>query len=68
MCKTIHSQEKIPMEQLVDRDFPESEPIKPPALDDTPFTHVEDLKSLEVLATKLKSANEFAVSFSSSFY
>lgn len=56
------------MEQLVDRDFPESEPIKPPALDDTPFTHVEDLKSLEVLATKLKSATEFAVSFSSSFY
>ncbi|EEC67022.1 hypothetical protein OsI_33743 [Oryza sativa Indica Group] len=60
--RVVHPLEKIPMEQLVDRDFPESEPIKPLALDDTPFTHVEDLKSLEVLATKLKSATEFAIS------
>lgn len=54
------------MEQLFDRRVPESEPLKPPALDDTPFTFVEDRKTLEVLATKLKSATEFAVSNSTS--
>ena len=55
-------QEKLPVEQLISRNVPDSEPVKPPALDDTPFTFVEDLKTLEVLATKLKNATEFAVS------
>jgi exosome complex exonuclease RRP6 len=50
------------VEQLFDRRVLESEPLKPTALDDTPFTYVEDRKTLEVLATKLKNATEFAVS------
>ena len=61
----LYLQEKLPIEQLMDRNVPE--PVKPPALDDTPFTFVEDLKTLEVLATKLKSATEFAVSVLISF-
>ena len=63
----LYLQEKLPIEQLMDRNVPDSEPVKPPALDDTPFTFVEDLKTLEVLATKLKSATEFAVSVLISF-
>jgi hypothetical protein len=58
----LYLQEKLPVEQLISRNVPDSEPVKPPALDDTPFTFVEDLKTLEVLATKLKNATEFAVS------
>jgi exosome complex exonuclease RRP6 len=58
----LYLQEKVPIEQLIDRNVPDGEPVKPPALDDTPFTFVEDLKTLEVLATKLKNATEFAVS------
>lgn len=55
-------QEKLPVEQIISRNVPDNEPVKPPALDNTPFTFVEDLKTLEVLATKLKDATEFAVS------
>uniref|UniRef100_A0A0E0M7Z1 HRDC domain-containing protein n=1 Tax=Oryza punctata TaxID=4537 RepID=A0A0E0M7Z1_ORYPU len=66
--RVVHPLEKIPMEQLVDRNVPESEPIKPPDLDDTPFTYVEDLKTLEVVATKLKSATEFAVDLEHNHY
>ncbi|KAL5229855.1 hypothetical protein ABZP36_028631 [Zizania latifolia] len=58
--RAVHPLEKIPMEQLVDWNVPESEPVRPLALDDTPFTYVEDLKTLDMLATKLKSATEFA--------
>ena len=64
----LYLQEKLPIEQLMDRNVPDSEPVKPPALDDTPFTFVEDLKTLEVLATKLKSATEFAVSVLISYW
>ncbi|GJM84719.1 hypothetical protein PR202_ga00416 [Eleusine coracana subsp. coracana] len=60
--RAIHPLEKLPVEQLIDRNTPNSEPVKPSALDDTPFTFVDDLKTLEVLAMKLKSATEFAVS------
>jgi len=63
----LYLQEKLPIEQLIDRNVPYSEPVKPPALGDTPFTFVEDLKTLEVLATKLKSATEFALSVLISF-
>jgi hypothetical protein len=61
-CHILYLQEKLPIEQLVDRNVPDGEPVKPPALDDTPFTFVEDLKTLEVLATKMKNGTEFAVS------
>ena len=57
----VSFQEKLPTEQLFDRRVLESELLKPSALDDTPFTYVEDRKTLEVLATKLKNATEFAV-------
>jgi hypothetical protein len=61
-CHILYLQEKLPIEQLINRNVPDGEPVKPPALDDTPFTFVEDLKTLEVLATKMKNATEFAVS------
>jgi exosome complex exonuclease RRP6 len=54
-------QEKLPVEQFVDRNVAESEPVKPADLEDTPFTLVEDHKGLMELAKKLKSVTEFAV-------
>jgi exosome complex exonuclease RRP6 len=53
--------EKLPVEQFVDRNVAESEPVKPADLEDTPFTLVEDHKGLMELAKKLKSVTEFAV-------
>ena len=50
------------MEQFIDRNVPESEPVRPADVDDTPFTLVEDLKGLTELVNKLKDVNEFAVS------
>jgi exosome complex exonuclease RRP6 len=55
-------QEKLPVEQFVDRNVPETEPLKPADLEDTPFTLVEDHKGLMELAKKLKNVTEFAVS------
>ncbi|RCV42789.1 hypothetical protein SETIT_9G243800v2 [Setaria italica] len=66
--RPVHPLEKLPIEQLINRNVPDSEPVKPPALDDTPFTFVEDLKTLEVLATKLKNATEFAVDLEHNHY
>ncbi|KAJ1295468.1 hypothetical protein BS78_01G226800 [Paspalum vaginatum] len=66
--RPVHPLEKLPIEQLINRNVPDSEPVKPPALDDTPFTYVEDLKTLEVLATKLKTATEFAVDLEHNHY
>ncbi|CAN6318355.1 unnamed protein product [Urochloa humidicola] len=66
--RAVHPLEKLPIEQLIDRNVPDSEPVKPSSLDDTPFTFVEDLKTLEVLATKLKSATEFAVDLEHNHY
>lgn len=55
-------QEKLPIEQFVDRNVPEREPLKPADLENTPFTLVEDHKGLMELAKKLKGVTEFAVS------
>ncbi|KAF8672592.1 hypothetical protein HU200_049279 [Digitaria exilis] len=66
--RTVHPLEKVPIEQLIDRNVPDSEPVKPPALGDTPFTFVEDLKTLELLATKLKNSTEFAVDLEHNHY
>ncbi|KAG8073535.1 hypothetical protein GUJ93_ZPchr0006g42923 [Zizania palustris] len=57
----IHPLEKLPVEQFIDRNVPESEPVKPADLEDVPFTFVEDKNGLANLAKKLKSVNEFAV-------
>jgi len=54
-------QEKLPVEQFVDRNVPEREPVKPADLEDTQFTLVEDHKGLVELAKKLKGVTEFAV-------
>ncbi|RCV46468.1 hypothetical protein SEVIR_9G538800v4 [Setaria viridis] len=59
--RCVHPLEKLPVEQFVDRNVPESEPLKPADLEDTPFTLVEDHKGLMELAKKLKSVTEFAV-------
>jgi hypothetical protein len=50
------------VEQLFDRRVPQSPPLKPPELSDTPFTFVQDRKTLNKLVRKLKNATEFAVS------
>uniref|UniRef100_A0ACD5WH13 Uncharacterized protein n=1 Tax=Avena sativa TaxID=4498 RepID=A0ACD5WH13_AVESA len=54
-------QEKLPVEQFIDRNVPESEPVRPADIEDTPVTLVEDLKGLTELVNKLKDVNEFAV-------
>uniref|UniRef100_N1QVF2 Phosphoserine aminotransferase n=1 Tax=Aegilops tauschii TaxID=37682 RepID=N1QVF2_AEGTA len=59
--RPIHPLEKLPVEQFIDRNVPESEPVRPADVDDTPFTLVEDLKGLTELVNKLKDVNEFAV-------
>ncbi|KAF8721242.1 hypothetical protein HU200_023167 [Digitaria exilis] len=59
--RRVHPLEKLPVEQFVDRNVPESKPVKPSDLEDTPFTLVEDHKGLVELAKKLKSVTEFAV-------
>ncbi|KXG38469.1 protein RRP6-like 1 [Sorghum bicolor] len=66
--RVMHPLEKLPVEQQINRNVLDSEPVKPPALVDTPFTFVEDLKTLEVLATKLKDATEFAVDLEHNHY
>uniref|UniRef100_A0A0E0K8Z6 HRDC domain-containing protein n=1 Tax=Oryza punctata TaxID=4537 RepID=A0A0E0K8Z6_ORYPU len=55
--RPIHPLEKLPMEQFIDRNVPESEPVKPADLEDTPFTLVEDKNGLADLAKKLKSVD-----------
>uniref|UniRef100_A0ACD5TP73 Uncharacterized protein n=1 Tax=Avena sativa TaxID=4498 RepID=A0ACD5TP73_AVESA len=67
-ARPVHPLEKLPTEQLFDRRVLESEPLKPPVLDDTSFTYVEDRKTLEVLSTRLKSATEFAVDLEHNHY
>ncbi|RLN41138.1 protein RRP6-like 1 isoform X2 [Panicum miliaceum] len=59
--RPVHPLEKLPVEQFLDRNVPECEPVKPADLEDTPFTLVEDHKGLTELAKKLKSVTEFAV-------
>ncbi|KAM0836574.1 hypothetical protein ACQ4PT_062223 [Festuca glaucescens] len=60
-ARPTHPLEKLPVEQLFDRRVPESPPLKPPELSDTPFTFVQDRKTLNKLVRKLKNATEFAV-------
>lgn len=66
--KLILLQEKLPVEQFVDRNVPEREPVKPADLEDTPFTLVEDQKGLMELHRKLKSVTEFAVRICNLFF
>ncbi|XP_047084408.1 uncharacterized protein LOC124695625 [Lolium rigidum] len=60
-ARPTHPLEKLPVEQLFDRRVPQSPPLKPPELSDTPFTFVQDRKTLNKLVRKLKNATEFAV-------
>ncbi|NP_001170525.1 uncharacterized protein LOC100384536 [Zea mays] len=59
--RRVHPLENLPVEQFVDRNVPDREPVKPADLEDTPFTLVQDHKGLTELAKKLKSVTEFAV-------
>ncbi|TVU48313.1 hypothetical protein EJB05_07946, partial [Eragrostis curvula] len=59
--RPVHPLEKLPVEQLIDRNVSESESVKPADLEDTPFTLVEDLRGLKELSKKLKTVTEFAV-------
>ncbi|KAK1649926.1 hypothetical protein QYE76_067731 [Lolium multiflorum] len=60
-ARPTHPLEKLPVEQLFDRRVPQRPPLKPPELSDTPFTFVQDRKTLNKLVRKLKNATEFAV-------
>lgn len=55
-------QEKLSVLDFVDTST--SEPIEPLPIEVTPFTLVEDVKDLKLLAQKLRSVNEFAVKLS----
>ncbi|WVZ55531.1 hypothetical protein U9M48_006178 [Paspalum notatum var. saurae] len=55
--RRVHPLEKLPVEQFVDRNVPETEPVKPADLEDTPFTLVDDHKGLMELAKKLKNVD-----------
>ncbi|KAK3148332.1 hypothetical protein QOZ80_3BG0293720 [Eleusine coracana subsp. coracana] len=59
--RPVHPLEKLPVEQFIDRNVCESEPVRPADLEDTPFTLVDDPQGLKELSKKLKSVTEFAV-------
>ncbi|KAF7801446.1 protein RRP6-like 2 isoform X1 [Senna tora] len=59
--RLIHPLEKLSVLDFVDKDLGNLEPIKPPAIECTPFKLVEDVKGLKELAAKLRAVNEFAV-------
>ena len=46
---------------FVDKDIADTEPVKPPSIESTPFKLVEEVKDLKELAAKLRSVDEFAV-------
>lgn len=46
---------------FVDTSIPDRVPSEPLPLECTPFTHVEDIKNLKLLAAKLRNVDEFAV-------
>ncbi|CAA7394758.1 unnamed protein product [Spirodela intermedia] len=57
----VHPLEKLAVLDFVDGNVGESEPMKPPPIEDTPFKLVEEVKDLKELAAKLRVVNEFAV-------
>ncbi|MED6135925.1 Protein RRP6-like 2, variant 2 [Stylosanthes scabra] len=57
----IHPLEKYSYLEFVDKNIEDLVPMKPPALECTPFKLVEDVKGLKELAAKLRAADEFAV-------
>ncbi|XP_015970915.1 protein RRP6-like 2 [Arachis duranensis] len=57
----IHPLEKHSYLEFVDKNLEGLMPMKPPAMECTPFKLVEDVKGLKELAAKLRAADEFAV-------
>ncbi|RYR53851.1 hypothetical protein Ahy_A06g029095 isoform A [Arachis hypogaea] len=57
----IHPLEKHSYLEFVDKNLEGLVPMKPPAMECTPFKLVEDVKGLKELAAKLRAADEFAV-------
>ncbi|XVF42600.1 hypothetical protein PTKIN_Ptkin01aG0377000 [Pterospermum kingtungense] len=57
----VHPLEKLSVMDFVDKDIADTEPVKPPSIESTPFKLVEEVKDLKELAAKLRSASEFAV-------
>lgn len=51
------------MSDFVDKNIGDVEPVKPLPLESTPFTLVEDVKQLKLLAKKLGDVKEFAVKY-----
>lgn len=54
-------QEKLSVLDFVDTSASTAEPDKPLPIEVTPFTLVEEVKDLKLLAQKLRSVKEFAV-------
>lgn len=57
----IHPLEKCSFLDFVDENVSDLEPVKPPPIECTPFTLVEEVKDLKELAAKLRGVDEFAV-------
>ncbi|KAK7396130.1 hypothetical protein VNO78_16920 [Psophocarpus tetragonolobus] len=58
----IHPLEKLSVLDFVDKENLENiVPVKPPAIEFTPFKLVEEVKGLKEVAAKLSTVNEFAV-------
>ncbi|KAK4759023.1 hypothetical protein SAY87_020324 [Trapa incisa] len=57
----IHPLENLSVSDFVDKDVSNIKPEKPPALEDTPFKLVSDVKNLKALAAKLRAVSEFSV-------
>ncbi|GAB2263701.1 hypothetical protein Droror1_Dr00025835 [Drosera rotundifolia] len=57
----IHPLENHSVMDFVDRDIEGFEPVKPLPIESTPFKLIEEVKDLKILASKLRSVNEFSV-------
>ncbi|OMO70391.1 hypothetical protein COLO4_28619 [Corchorus olitorius] len=53
--------ENLSVMDFVDKDIANTEPVKPPSIESTPFKVVEEVRDLKELAAKLRTVNEFAV-------
>lgn len=61
-AKYVGNQEKLSVENFIDRSSEEASVAKPLPLESTPFKLVEGVKDLKEVAAKLRDAKEFAVS------
>ncbi|MQL94636.1 hypothetical protein Taro_027285 [Colocasia esculenta] len=64
----VHPLEKLSVLDFLDGNIGDDEPVKPPLVENTPFTLVEGVKELKELAAKLRKVDEFAVDLEHNHY